>query len=57
MIDWLQKTGGYTANGLTIEEKKELESLRKEIIKYREMESHESKKDEEEHSVIMINKG
>lgn len=38
MIDWLQKTGGYTSNGLTLEEKKELELLRKEIKKYRDME-------------------
>jgi cAMP-dependent protein kinase regulator len=38
MIDLLQKTGGYTSNGLTIDEKKELETLRKEIKKFRDME-------------------
>lgn len=38
MIEYLQKLGGYTSNGITIDEKKELESLRKEIRKYREME-------------------
>src|SRR5690606_20106583 len=36
MIDWLQKTGGYTVNGLTIEEKEELDNLRLEVCKYRE---------------------
>jgi hypothetical protein len=36
MIDWLQKTGGYTSNGLTLEEKRELEALRKQVIEYRE---------------------
>lgn len=34
-LDWLQKTGGYTANGLRIEEKKELDKLRNEIGKFR----------------------
>ena len=38
MIDWLQKFGGYTSTGLTIDEKKELESLRLQVKKYREME-------------------
>ena len=42
MIDWLQKFGGYTSTGLTIDEKKELESLRLQVKKYRSME--ESKK-------------
>ena len=36
MIDWLQKTGGYNSNGLTIKEKDELDNLRKEVIKYRQ---------------------
>jgi len=40
MITWLQKEGGYTSNGLTIDEKNELERLRNEIRKYREMEAH-----------------
>jgi len=43
MIDYLQKLGGYTSNGITIEEKKELERLRIEIKKYREMEEAENK--------------
>ena len=38
MIEWLQKFGGYTSTGLTIDEKKELESLRLEVKKYRAME-------------------
>jgi cAMP-dependent protein kinase regulator len=58
MIDWLQKTGGYNSNNLTHDEKKELESLRRDISKYREMEganlneevmnSDESQEEEEE---------
>ena len=50
MLDWLQKSGGYTANGLTIEERKELETLRKEIKNYREMSQHDNKKEEDVHS-------
>ena len=38
MIEHLQKLGKYTSNGLTVDEKLELETLRKEIKKYREME-------------------
>ena len=38
MIEHLQKLGKYTSNGLTVDEKLELEMLRKEIKKYREME-------------------
>lgn len=38
MIEHLQKLGKYTSNGLTVDEKHELETLRKEIKKYREME-------------------
>merc|ERR1711957_588058 len=38
MINWLQKQGGYTSNGLTWQEKSELEKLRVEIKKYREFE-------------------
>ena len=44
MIDWLQNFGGYTSTGLTIDEKKELESLRLQVKKYRSME--EAKKEE-----------
>ena len=39
MIDYLQKKGGYTSSGLTRDEKKELEDLRNEVKKYRELES------------------
>lgn len=38
MIECLQKIGGYTNNGITLEEKKELENLRHEVKKFREME-------------------
>ncbi len=38
MIDWLQNFGGYTSTGLTIDEKKELESLRLQVKKYRSLE-------------------
>jgi cAMP-dependent protein kinase regulator len=47
MIDYLQKLGGYTSNGITIDEKKELERLRVEIKKFREMEDHENHEDHE----------
>jgi cAMP-dependent protein kinase regulator len=36
-MDWLMKKGGYTINGLTIEERDELLGLRKELKKYREL--------------------
>jgi cAMP-dependent protein kinase regulator len=45
MIEYLQKFGGYTSTGLTIDEKKELESLRIQVKKYRALE--ESKAEEE----------
>ena len=38
MIDFLQKKGGYTTSGLTINEQNELQELRKEIKKYRDLE-------------------
>ena len=44
MIEHLQKTGGFTSSGLTLNEKNELEQLRREINKYREMESKENEK-------------
>jgi cAMP-dependent protein kinase regulator len=43
-IDWLIKKGGLTSSGLTLDERDELLSLRKEIIKYREIESEHQKK-------------
>jgi len=57
MILWLQKFGNYTSNGnfflfilgLTLDEKSELESLRNEIKKYRDLESTKIK-EEETHS-------
>lgn len=36
-MDFLMKKGGYTINGLTIEERDELLRLRKELKKYREL--------------------
>lgn len=50
MIDYLQKLGGYTSNGITIEEKKELERLRIEIRKYREMEELEKNENNQNES-------
>jgi len=50
MIYWLQKYGGYTSTGLTLEEKKELEDLRFQVKKYRELESHSSNKEDEDKS-------
>ncbi len=38
-IDWLMQKGGYTANGLTLEDRHELLDLRKEIKKLRELET------------------
>ena len=43
MIEYLQKVGGYNSNGLTIKEKKELEHLRVEIKKYRQIEEQENR--------------
>ena len=38
MIEFLQKKGGYSTSGLTINEQNELQELRKEIKKYRDLE-------------------
>lgn len=46
MLEYLLKKEGYTSNGITLNEKKELEDLRKEIIKYRQMEE-EAKADKD----------
>ena len=43
MIEYLQKYGGYNLIGLTIQEKKELEHLRVELKKYRQIEEQENK--------------
>lgn len=48
-IDWLMKNGGYTANGLTLDERHELLSLRKEIKKLRELESDHKKLNHQSH--------
>ena len=40
MIDYLQKTYGYTSTCLTLEEKNELQNLRIEVKKYRDLEYH-----------------
>ena len=45
MINWIQKTGGYNSNGLTLKEREELENLRKEIIQYRN--KHEQNNNED----------
>jgi hypothetical protein len=56
MINWLQKEGNYTSNGilklilgLTRDEKSELEKLRQEIKKYREMDSENTNEDSRSH--------
>ena len=46
MIDWLQNFGGYTSTGLTIDEKKELESLRLQVKKYRALEEGKDAKED-----------
>ena len=43
MIEYLQKVGGYNSNGLTLKEKKELEHLRVEIKKFRQIEEQENR--------------
>lgn len=50
MIDYLQKLGGYTSNGITLDEKKELERLRVEIKKFREMDENDKQDDPQNHS-------
>lgn len=37
MITYLEKHGNFTSNGMTLDEKKELEQLRVDIIKYRKL--------------------
>lgn len=55
-MDWLMKRGGYTINGLKIEERDELLRLRKELKKYRELQEQNNEgnnsldEDEDEHS-------
>ena len=51
MINFLQKESGITSTGLTYEEKKELNNLRKEVNEFREREEIEKKKNEENNSI------
>lgn len=51
MIEWLQKHGEYTANGLTKKERSELDNLRREVRRYREMEEHYAATQTEENHV------
>ena len=48
MINYLQEKGGYTSTGLKKEEKAELENLRNEIKRYRELEEAMEKNEESE---------
>ena len=43
MIEYLKNYGGYDSNGLTIQERKELEHLRVEVQKFKEIEEQENK--------------
>lgn len=45
-MDFLMKKGGYTINGLTIEERDELTRLRKELKKYRDLHEQSNKGNE-----------
>jgi cAMP-dependent protein kinase regulator len=49
MINYLEKLGGFTSNGITLTEKKELEQLRKDILKYRQFEEEEKAQSEVNH--------
>jgi hypothetical protein len=60
MITWLQKHGNYTSNGkdvlnyllgLTFDERRELEQLRVDIKKYREMDGEDDSASEKSKSV------
>ena len=48
MIDFLSRQGNYTASGLTISEKKELETLRNTVKNYREREKFNKKAEQEQ---------
>jgi cAMP-dependent protein kinase regulator len=50
ILDWLQKTGGYTSSGLSLEEKKELDDLKKQIQVYREKEGFKDEVESEDDS-------
>ena len=50
ILDWLQKTGGYTSGGLSLEEKKELDDLKKQIQVYREKEGFKDEVESEDDS-------
>lgn len=48
MINYLEKREGFTSNGITLDEKRELEELRKEIVKYRQLDEESKAKKKEE---------
>lgn len=48
MLHYLLKKEGYTTTGITVEEKKELEHLRKEISKYRQLQLDNKKEDDQD---------
>lgn len=50
MIRWLQKSYGYTSTCLTIDERKELERLRNEVKRYRELDQHHGSDDDKSQS-------
>jgi cAMP-dependent protein kinase regulator len=47
MIEYLQRTYGYTSTCLTVDEKNELQNLRIEVKKYRDLEYHHNNNDNE----------
>ena len=57
MIDWLQKTAGYSLNGLKPEEKEELATLKKEIVKYRENPNNSLRDESEEEDQVYAPQG
>ena len=54
-IEWLMKEGGITANGLTIDERHELITLRKNIKKYREIAEFNKEKNNHLHHHDTLN--
>ncbi len=57
MLEYLLKKEGYTSNGITLNEKKELEDLRKEIINYRKMEEEAKADKEQDHDKSFSDEG
>lgn len=50
MIKWLQKKCGYTSTCLTVDERKELERLRNEVKRYRELDVHHGEDEDKSQS-------